>query len=166
MSPAPLPKWGVTQIALEVPGIPAPQGSKRFLGKSGGKGIMVESSKRVAPWRTDIRGAAEKAVMPDALDAEGRSLLWHGSVLVILTFRFPRPASHFGTGRNADVLKPAAPRYPDGTRNDLDKLARAVLDALTGIVWADDGHVVGLFASKIYASPGNSPGVSIVVKEG
>jgi hypothetical protein len=39
-------------------------------------------------------------------------------------------------------------------RPDLDKLVRAVLDALTGPVLADDGQVVLLSAGKFY--PGDS----------
>jgi Holliday junction resolvase RusA-like endonuclease len=33
----------------------------------------------------------------------------------------------------------------------LDKLIRAVLDALTGIAYIDDGQVVEITASKIYS---------------
>ena len=39
----------------------APQGSKRNLGN----GIMIESSKRVKPYRTDVRGVALSAVPSD-----------------------------------------------------------------------------------------------------
>ncbi|QDH92357.1 RusA-like resolvase [Gordonia phage Spooky] len=33
-----------------IPGIPAPQGSKRHVGN----GILIESSKRVGPWRAVV----------------------------------------------------------------------------------------------------------------
>ena len=36
------------------------------------------------------------------------------------------------------------------TRPDLDKLARAVMDALAGIVYVDDSQVVRLTAEKVY----------------
>ncbi len=49
------------------------------------------------------------------------------------------------------------------TRPDLDKLVRAVLDALTGVVWRDDSQVVEILAHKSYALPGTSPGVDVVV---
>ena len=39
-------------------------------------------------------------------------------------------------------------------RPDLDKLCRACLDSLTGIVWRDDAQVVRLEASKGYGAPG------------
>ena len=37
---------------------------------------------------------------------------------------------------------------------DLDKLIRAVLDALTGIVYRDDSQVISIVASKSYGDPG------------
>ena len=43
--------------------------------------------------------------------------------------------------------------WPD-RRPDLDKLCRACLDSLTGIVWRDDTQVVHLEASKDYGAPG------------
>ena len=39
-------------------------------------------------------------------------------------------------------------------RPDLNKLSRACLDALTGIVWRDDSQVVRLEAEKEYGVPG------------
>ena len=41
---------------------------------------------------------------------------------------------------------------------DLDKLVRAVLDALTGICYLDDSQVTDIRASKVY---GSSTGVEI-----
>ena len=79
-----------------------------------------------------------------------------GPVAVRCTFRFTRPKSHYGTGRNAGVLKPTAPLYmtsaPDG-----DKLLRLVNDALTiAGVLDDDARVALQRAEKVYAdSPGS-----------
>ena len=47
-------------------------------------------------------------------------------------------------------------------RPDLDKLCRAVLDALTGIAYKDDQQVVSLFATKSY---GERAGVFILLTE-
>ena len=133
-----------------VPGDPAPQGSKRYLGD----GRMVESSKRVAPWRADIRSVAEAVMKPR------HEALWAAPVYVQLDFYLSRPKSHYGTGRNAQKIKESAPKWPG--RPDVDKLARAVLDALTGLVIADDSTVVELRASKSY---GRRPGVAVLVEE-
>ena len=133
-----------------VPGDPAPQGSKRYLGD----GRMAESSKRVAPWRADIRAVAEAMMEPR------HEALWAAPVYVQLDFYLSRPKSHYGTGRNAQKIKESAPKWPG--RPDVDKLARAVLDALTGLVIADDSTVVELLASKAY---GRRPGVAVLVEE-
>lgn len=42
------------RLHLFIPGSPAPQGSKRHLGR----GILIESSKNVGPWRERIALAA------------------------------------------------------------------------------------------------------------
>ena len=50
-------------------------------------------------------------------------------------------------------VRPARERRPDPcVRPDADKLGRALLDALTGIAYHDDGQVVALSIRKIYAA--------------
>ena len=39
------------------------------------------------------------------------------------------------------------------TKPDIDKLARSILDALTGIAFADDSQVTELHVSKGFGSP-------------
>jgi Holliday junction resolvase RusA-like endonuclease len=73
-----------------------------------------------------------------------------GPVAVRILATFARPLSHYGTGRNAGVLKDWAPVYytsaPDG-----DKIARLVLDALTiAGVYKDDGQVAVHRVEKVY----------------
>lgn len=46
---------------------------------------------------------------------------------------------------------------------DLDKLARAVLDPLTSIVWKDDAQVVILTATKRYVRDGEQSGATIYI---
>lgn len=74
------------------------------------------------------------------------------AVLVDAVFYFARPKSHFGTGRNASRLKPSAPAFPTTRANgDGDKLARALLDALTGVAITDDSQVADLRIRKRFA---------------
>lgn len=142
-------------LVVFVPGKPAPQGSKRLLGTSGGKSIAVESSKAVAPWRADVRDELLKHHSGPALD---------GPLAVTLTFFLARPKSHYRTGRNAHLLRESAPELPAGRCGDVDKLARAVLDAVGSAgVWNDDSQVVNLSAAKNYTSPGVKPGAWITI---
>jgi Holliday junction resolvase RusA-like endonuclease len=142
-----------------VHGTPAPQGSKRYLGRPGGKGVMVESSSKLAPWRADIRDAAMRA-----LDGVPTSAYWERPLAVGILFTLPRPKGHYlpaNSRRAAPELRPDAPKHPAG-KPDTDKLLRAVLDALTSLVWRDDAQVVDILTRKIY---GERPGVEITVRE-
>lgn len=119
-------------------GTAAPQGSKRLLGK-----VMVESSRRVHPWRSDVRTAAIQN-KPHGWDLTA-------PMQVELTFWFPRPANHYGSRAGVSYLKANAPAEPVSSRvGDLDKLCRAILDALTGVAYLDDRQVVELQATKAY----------------
>ena len=112
----------------------APQGSKRHLGN----GVLVESSKRVKPFRTDLQGVAIEATPVDW----DLGLEYHLKV----DFHFLRPKSHL-TSKGA--LTKAAPLFPTGRQiGDTDKLIRSVCDALTGITWYDDSQVVDITAKK------------------
>lgn len=141
-------------MIITVRGIPAPQGSKRHVG--GGR--MVEQSKAVGPWREAIRAETQKIRQQRHIPPVSRP------VDVEIQFILPRPKSHYGTGRNAKILRVSAPEFPAG-RPDLDKLARAVLDGLTdGGAFNDDSQVVILRLAKVYADF-ESPGCEISVTE-
>ena len=168
-------------LTVIVYGTPAPQGSKRHVGH----GVMVESSRRVKPWREDVKAAAETAIVeweqhrPWAVKGGRRAIFaplpsgvgrrWEpiaGPVEVTVTFRFARPAGHYGTGRNADTVRPSAPAHPTGGKGDIEKLVRAVHDALTAAgVWRDDAQVVRLNAAKVWCQEGERPGAVIGVEE-
>ena len=132
-----------------VRGLPAPQGSKRaIVNRFSGRAALIESSARVKPWRADIREAATTEMRGGAPSS--------GPLSVSIAFVFPRPKSHFGSGRNASIQKESAPKHHTG-KPDLDKLARAALDAMTGIVYLDDAQIVQLHLSKRYPGPGDGP---------
>lgn len=127
-------------ISITVRGLPAPQGSKRHLGR----GVLVESSAKVKPWRQDVKYAALEAVGDDWT-------LLDGPLVASMTFSFARPKGHCRTGRNGHLLRAGAPLRPAGMP-DLSKLLRSTEDALTGTVWTDDARVVEYArAAKFYA---------------
>lgn len=132
-----------TEIRFYVPGRPAPQGSKRHVGR----GVLVESSKEVGPWRERVALAAHQAM--------GGRPLFDGPVSVVLNFVLPRPKSAPKT------RTPAATKRPD-----LDKLERAILDALTDVCFADDSQVISLCGYKRIAELGETAGVEVRVEVG
>ena len=125
-------------IAFVVHGIPVGQGSMKSLGP---KRIVASNAATLHPWRSVVAIAASQAM-------RGRALLT-GPLHVSVDFGFPRPRSHFDSHGD---LRPLAPEYRDSTP-DLDKLLRALGDALTGIVWGDDRQVVSITATKPYVDP-------------
>ena len=139
------------ELIADIVGVPVPQGSKRVV-----RGRLIDANQQsLREWR-HIVGAAV------TFDANGRML--RGPLVVILDFYLGRPKHHFGSGKNEGRLKPSAPLYPSKTP-DIDKLVRAVLDALTGVIFQDDSQVVRLRAAKYFASDERLPGVRVHVKE-
>ncbi len=139
-----------TPILLDifVPGRPKPGGSKTAFRLANGHVVVTDASGAAGKqWRQDVRSAAYQA-----WQAEGRELLAE-PVTLWATFYRQRAQSHFGSGRNAGVLKADAPLYPTGAPDSL-KLGRAVEDALTGVIWVDDRYVVDTHARKRYGDPG------------
>lgn len=124
-------------ISFFVAGVPAPQGSK----VSYGNGRMVESSRKLKPWRDRVTLAAKGHVLDEPLD---------GHLRLIVNFYMPAPAkTRFGS-------------RPAGTP-DLDKLVRAVGDALTASkLIKDDARIVSLIAHKHWAL--DTPGAEITIE--
>jgi Holliday junction resolvase RusA-like endonuclease len=128
----------------EVLGLPIPQGSKRaFRHATTGRVVLVDANASLADWRALVSSRAQQAMA-------GRQPFTR-PCKASLGFYLPRPAGHYGTGRNAGTLRPSAPLWP-GVKPDLDKLIRAAFDALTVAgVWRDDALCCGLSAWKAYA---------------
>jgi Holliday junction resolvase RusA-like endonuclease len=129
-------------IELVIYGSPAPAGSKKFVGTTKtGRGLMVESSNKVKPWRSDVKAAAELAVREHGLHAP-----LDGPLLVSMVFTLPKPASAPKRRRTWPDKKP-----------DVSKLARSTEDAISDAgLWTDDARVVeyGRLA-KVF--PGEDP---------
>lgn len=144
-------------ISFFVGGVPATQGSKRaFYSAKIGRAIITEACKRNKPWRSDVRNEAEKAI------PQGFQIL-DCPVWLTLEFFLPRPKGHFGTGNNSTKLRASAPVFHIG-KPDAVKLARAVEDALKGVIWKDDSQVVRENIEKHYCSEGNpNPGVRVII---
>ena len=128
-------------------GEPVPQGSLRAFVRDG-RPVITYGPRAVA------LGTWRGLVAAGALDVLGATAPATGPVAVRLGFRFRRPATHYGA---RGLLPRFAANYPGP---DLDKLTRAVLDALSGIAYRDDRQVVAVRASKRYGDP---PGVDVTL---
>ena len=139
-------------LVIIVYGDPAPQGSKKFVGMINGHGMLVESSKKVKPWRQDVVTAAKAAM------AEGAAPL-DGNLVARMVFTLPKPASAPKRRRTYPNKKP-----------DVTKLARSTEDALvTAGVIVDDARIVGYDRQfKVYPNEDpealSSPGVRIEIR--
>lgn len=171
------PEHAVALCAFEVAGEPKGAGSKDAIplgrwGKGDGgqrrffpicreSGVPIvnvvdSSGKAGEEWRDEIRAACA------AVLERGHELA-NGPIAVRVTFYGPSPKRRYGTGRNSETLKDNADRLPhqsdlpDGT-----KLARALEDALNGLLWVDDRRVCELWWSRRF---GKNPGARVEVWE-
>lgn len=143
-------------LVFKVLGRPQPAGSKRaFPNKKTGRIIITDDAKGSRPWKQEVAGAAHHALLNT-----GDRTLFTGPLEVTLHFVLTRPKGHYGSGRNAHVLRAGAPAWPT-VKPDIDKLSRAILDSLTGVVWRDDAQVVRKCATKSYGHP---EGVEVAVR--
>jgi crossover junction endodeoxyribonuclease RusA len=132
----------MSPLIFGVKGRARPQGSKRAVGR----GRMIEQSPHVGPWRELVATQAHLAA---------RSAHWP------LSYRGPVQVSAWVLFRRPRASQAPFPGRPYG---DADKLARAILDALSGRavstrgakgarlapVIADDTQVVDLRVTKGY----------------
>lgn len=132
-------------IEFHVHGKPEPGGSKRHVGGH----RIVDANPRVADWKLKIEQVAGEAM-------QGRELL-RGPLAASFVFTVTRPKGHYG----ASGLRASAPRHPI-VKPDALKLARAVEDALSQVVYADDAQIVVEGLRKEY---GEQAGVRVQVWE-
>lgn len=129
----------VEVIKMRVAGVPVTQGSKvaGVNPHTGRAFVREQGGDRLKGWRIAVNSEAQRAY-------EGRTP-WQGPVMLEVRFAVPKPASAPKRRRT----------YPIKARSgDVDKLARAVLDALTGVAFTDDSQVIVLIVHKDFADNG------------
>ncbi len=137
-------------LTFIVYGNPEPRGSKTAGVGKGGRRFMRDSNPKSYPWMRDVAQAAALAMREQS--GLLATALFRGALRVDVDFYMPRPKSHFGTGRNAETIRASAPSRPI-TKPDKGKLERGTLDALEGIVYANDAQVVEGDSRKFYGEP-------------
>lgn len=149
-----------TSYSIRLHGEPVGKGSLRCVGRRGRRAhVLIEDNPKTKVWREQIAMNA-RIQIPERAD-KGQAL----GVEIVSTLA--RPASQYGTGRNAGVLRARAVAHPTALRTgDVDKLARLVLDALQDAeVLFDDAQVVEVVSRKRWPDEAvdadTSPGVWI-----
>lgn len=159
-------------IVFSVRGLPIPQGStKGFYNPTTRHVHITTDNNKLKSWRN---------MVATVLQSKAPETLWDGPVSLGLLFRLPMPKAkgngpcrchHLPSCHRKECGKrlacrgekklddchctmyiPAKP-WPS-SKPDLDKLVRAVNDALTGIVLQDDSQVVAIQTLKEYGVPG------------
>jgi Holliday junction resolvase RusA-like endonuclease len=133
----------VTTITFRVFGQSEPKGStKAFVRKVGGKmrAVTTSANPNLAGWERLVKFEAQTALRLGKHDA---CPFFDGPVVVELGFGLLRPPSVTARKRPCPIVKP-----------DLDKLIRAAIDPLTGVLFRDDCQVVTVRATKVYLDKG------------
>jgi Holliday junction resolvase RusA-like endonuclease len=143
-----------------------PQGSKQaftptdkngnpFRSKTTGRIVtnVVDDNPKGKGWKRDVAKVG-RIVMRSAPPLET-------PLAVVVVFYLARPAGHFTTTGKLSKQGRENP-YPSW-RPDATKLWRAAEDALTGIIWKDDGLIISQGVAKLWADAPAIPGVDIVV---
>lgn len=127
---------GEPALAFTVIGVPGPQGSKSPKGKTkDGRTIMVESSKKVKPWRLHVATVARETAGENWVQLDG-------PLVADMIFTLPAPVNLPKTLRRVPTTTP-----------DLSKLLRSTEDALDtdASVIRNDSHIVAYRSTaKVY----------------
>ena len=134
-------------VQFSIDAIPVPKGRPRYSARAGF--VRTYTPKKTADYETIVRAAAQQAMTREPLETP---------TAVYLYIRLPIPKSYPKKrvaaclqGLERPVKKP-----------DIDNLAKSVLDGLNGTVYKDDGQIVSLHVTKVYAA---APGVDVLVRE-
>jgi Holliday junction resolvase RusA-like endonuclease len=142
-------------VRFVIAGKPAPGGSKRGFVR-GGRVVMVDQSGQAGKdWRV--------AVQDKALAERGDKPLLTGPVYLSVRFGEPRPKAHYrkdGSLSTAGLDSPRPTRKPDAL-----KLARALEDALTGIVFVDDSQIAVELIEKTWRKREDGYLTEVAVRE-
>jgi Holliday junction resolvase RusA-like endonuclease len=130
-------------LNVRVYGLPVAQGRPRarmFQDRSGTTRVSVYDPHESRDWK--------RTVMSRVVDVKPAAPVAETALEMALVFHLPRPQSL--PKRVVHHIR----------RPDVDNLAKAIKDALRGIVYRDDSQIVRLQVEKRY---GDTPGVEIVV---
>lgn len=108
--------------------------------------VLTSDNNELKSWRSRVAFEATCAL-------RGVSVSLAGGIELYAEFYLPRPQSISKKYAGPHLKKP-----------DLDKLLRAIGDALTGVLWTDDNTLGHIDGRKYYAAYGEQPRAVITVR--
>jgi len=138
---------GAAEVRVRIPGPPCAQGRGRAVRI--GAGVRVIDPPKSRSWK----GAAQVHLV----EAMGGAPLFAGPLEVEMLAVFALP-------KGQERRQPVARQWHAKRGGDSDNLAKAVLDAATGVVWGDDSQVARLIVRKVVGSQGEAPHVELLVR--
>ncbi len=110
---------------------------------------FTPSKHPVQDFKASVRMAARQAY-------QGAPLA--GPIRIVATFVMPRP------GRLRWKTRPM-PRCLHASKPDIENVAKAIFDALTGLAWNDDAQIAITTLTKVYAAGDEQPCVEVEIWE-
>lgn len=126
-------------VTIAVQGVPVPKGRPRFA--RAGQFVRTFTPKKTGDYEALVRARA--------IDAMGGDAPFVGPLTARVVVSLPVPQSWSQKKRSAARLGNVRPI----ARPDLDNFIK-VIDALNGVVFADDSQIVEIVARKEYGEPG------------
>lgn len=136
-------------ISISIPGTPIAKKRPRFSVRGGKPRTYSDQHTEEGIFLNHVRASLPPGFEP-----------LQGPLSAEFEFWVPRPKSHFGTGRNADRLKPSAPLFPT-KKPDIDNLEKFALDCLNALAFVDDQQIVQTHSCKLW-SPKRLPGMTVI----
>lgn len=132
-------------VTFTVEGRPVPQGSMTasYNRTEGVAHVHHVQGAALALWRATIRKEARAA---------GADLSPFAAVSLNVMFGMQRPKAHMVLRGGRYIVRPKHYYDVPTVQPDLDKLIRAVSDALTGVCYRDDSQIVEIHARKRYGT--------------
>lgn len=136
------------ELRVNIPAIPVPQPRQRHAVIGGQVRNFTPTAHPVQAFKATVRLAVQQA---------GAQIM-EGAVEVHVAFYLPRPQR---------LMRQRDPGHAicHTSKPDVDNLWKSLADALTGIVWRDDGQVCVTSIQKLYAEKGGQPRVELWVRE-
>jgi len=138
-------------IRIILPGEPHAQGRPRF--RNMGKFVATYDPPESRNWKAT---AQQHFVTAMREAAEAGPLLGPVEVTIRAVFTCPKTDYRKNNPRG---------QRPHAKRPDAENVAKAVLDAGTGVLYADDSQVSSLRIEKVIGAQGEAPRVEVTVRE-